>query len=366
MAKQNQYFPSIVFHPGETLAEKLYEMDMGLNEFALRSGKPEKTIIAILRGQSSITPDMAVQFEDVTKIPANFWLNHQRSYDEFVARKKHLRVIEAAVPWAQKFPYTSMVNHGWLSAEEDPAAIAKAMLAFFSFSNHMVWEKYYVKRLLKVTFRISLEQMSDPYAISAWLRQGELQAAACASKVYSPKKLRDVLPKLKSLMCTNPPDLFTQLQAICLRAGITLIHTPSLENVPILGATRWLHQVPLIQLASYYARNDVFWFTFFHELGHILYHGKKDIFLEQVTYADIDQMKEDEADAFATSWILSDADESAIIEMADFSHASIAACAEKYNTNPAIIVGRLQQKKLVSDAFASKYIQAIRFRQEVK
>lgn len=80
MENQNQYFPQTRPHPGETLAEKLAEMEMDPKEFALRTGKPEKTIIAVLNGESSITPDMAIQFENVTKIPATFWMNHQRSF----------------------------------------------------------------------------------------------------------------------------------------------------------------------------------------------------------------------------------------------------------------------------------------------
>jgi len=83
---QNQYFPQSIIHPGETLAEKLEEMEMGPKEFALRTGKPEKTITAVLKGESSITADMAVQFENVTQIPASYWMNHQRGYDEYIAR----------------------------------------------------------------------------------------------------------------------------------------------------------------------------------------------------------------------------------------------------------------------------------------
>ena len=88
MQKPNQYQPQSRPHPGETLAEKLEEMEMGPKEFALRTDKPEKTIIAVLKGEGSITLDMAVQFESVTKIPANFWMNHQRSYDEYISREK--------------------------------------------------------------------------------------------------------------------------------------------------------------------------------------------------------------------------------------------------------------------------------------
>jgi HTH-type transcriptional regulator/antitoxin HigA len=97
MAIQNQYNPQSSPHPGETLAEKLEEMKMSPKEFALRTGKPEKTIIAVMKGESAITADMAVQFEQVTRIPANFWMNHQKAYDEYIAREKRKATIEEAV-----------------------------------------------------------------------------------------------------------------------------------------------------------------------------------------------------------------------------------------------------------------------------
>ena len=102
MTKQNQYFPQSLPHPGETLAEKLEEMGMGSEEFAIRVGKPEKTIIAVLNGKSAITPDMAIQFENVTKIPAHFWMNSQRGYDEYLAGKKHNQVLEDVIEWAKE------------------------------------------------------------------------------------------------------------------------------------------------------------------------------------------------------------------------------------------------------------------------
>ncbi len=114
MTTQNQYFPKSRPHPGESLGEKLEEMQMGPKEFALRTAKPEKTIIAILKGKSSITPDMAVQFENVTKIPAHFWMNHQRSYDEYIAREKNMKIIELSSSWAKKFPLKEMINKSWL------------------------------------------------------------------------------------------------------------------------------------------------------------------------------------------------------------------------------------------------------------
>ena len=74
MYTQTRYFfdpaklPS-VYHPGETLGEKLQEMGMEMKEFAMKASISEKVIISVIKGHSSITPKMAETFEMVTKIP---------------------------------------------------------------------------------------------------------------------------------------------------------------------------------------------------------------------------------------------------------------------------------------------------------
>ncbi|WPV67151.1 XRE family transcriptional regulator [Chitinophaga sp. LS1] len=301
MVKQNQYFPQSVPHPGETLRGKLEEMMMGPKEFALRTGKPEKTVIAIIKGDSSITPDMAVQFESVTRIPANFWMNHQRHYDEFLAREKRQIVIQSAIGWAKQFPLAEMIRKEWLPAATTIQEKTIEMLSFFGFSNHTAWEDYYFNQQLKVAFRISLAQTIEPYAISVWLRKGELQAMELETKDYSEKKFKEALKKLKSISANSTEKKIGQIQRICLEAGVKVVYTPRINKAPIRGATRWLNDTPFIQLTE--QNNESFWFTFFHEAGHILLHGKKDIFLEKVEYSDKDLIKEKEADEFAQKWI---------------------------------------------------------------
>lgn len=361
MATQNQYFPQSRPHPGETLTEKLEEMKMGPKEFALRSGKPEKTIIAILKGESSITPDMAVQFENVTKITANFWMNHQRSYDEFVARQKRQTVIQQAISWAKQFPLTDMIKKGWLPQVTTIEEKTMEMLAFFSFSNHTAWEDYYFNQQLKVAFRISLAHIKEPFAISAWLRKGELQAVELQVGEYSEKKFKEALPKLKAIMANHPEDFFHQLQSICSEAGVKVVHTPCINKAPISGSTRWLNDTPFIQLTGRYNRNDIFWFTFFHEAGHIILHGKKDIFLENLEYSDKDLEKEKEADSFAIKWTFSDEEEAEIVESLPLKNQDIKKFAKKFKTHPAIIIGRLQRKKLIHYSLGKEYFEQVNF-----
>ena len=168
-----------------------------------------------------------------------------------------------------------------------------------------------------------LANTAEPYAISAWLRKGELQAGALQAKVYSEKNFKEALPRLKTVMAKHPADFFNQLQNICLAAGVKVVHTPNLPKAPNCGSTRWLNDTPLIQLTGRYKRKDSFWFTFFHEAGHILLHGKKDIFLEKVEYSDKDKMKEKQVDEFAIKWTLPEEEEAEILEAVPFNKEDI-------------------------------------------
>ena len=334
---------------------------MGPKEFALRTGKPEKTISAVLGGTSSITPDMALQFEPVTRIPTSFWMNHQQSYDEYLARLRRDVAIDDAATWAKKFPLADMIKKGWIPPVSAIRDKTTEMLTFFGFSTHLAWEDYYFKQQLKVAFRISLKHTKEPYAISAWLRKGELQAADLRASIYSEKKFKEALPEIKSLMAKHPVGFFTQLQNICLGAGVKVVHTPCISKAPINGATRWLNETPFIQLSGRYNRNDSFWFTFFHEAGHILLHGKKDIFLEEVEYSDIDKQKETEADEFATRWTLTEDEEATVLEAAPRTEEVIKSFAKKFNTHPAIITGRLQIKKAIPYSLGRTFLQSVIF-----
>jgi addiction module HigA family antidote len=356
---KNQYQPQIVFHPGETLAEKLEELGMGPKEFAIRTGKPEKTIIAILKGKSSITPEMAVQFEHVLKIPAHFWLNMQRNYDEFIARKELEELLTESIDWAKKFPINEMVKKGWLPAKTTMEEKTSELLAFFGISKYTAWEDYYLNQQLKVAFRISLAYTKERYAISAWLRKGELQAAELPNKDYDEKKFKDALPEIKSLMAKHPDDFCKKLREICLDAGVKVVYTPCIKKAPINGCTRWLKDAPLIQLSGRYKRNDIFWFTFFHEAGHILLHGKKDIFLEEIEYSEKDNIKEKEADEFAIKWTLSKEEEEEILQRYSITVKDVLDFAEKFNTHPAIIIGRLQRKGLIPYSLGRQFFEPV-------
>ena len=192
-----------------------------------------------------------------------------------------------------------------------------------------------------------MHNTKNPHALSAWIRQGELQANSMEAPAFDKQLLLEQLPKIKKVMAIHPQDFFVQLQQLCLKAGVKIIYTPCVKQAPISGATRWINNHPIIQLTGRYNQNDRFWFTFFHEVGHVLLHGKKEIFLEDIEYSDYDKQKEQEADDFAVKWTFSEEEEAEVLANDVIYEEDVKVFAERFVTHPAIIIGRLQKKGLI-------------------
>jgi addiction module HigA family antidote len=365
MAIVNQYRPATQTHPGVTLKEKLSEIGMGAKEFAIRTAKPIKTVSNIINGKSSITPDMAVQFENVLKIPANFWLKRQQNYNEALARAKRDEMIKDSIEWAKKFPYTELAKLGWVKKTRNSYEKTKELLNFFSMSKHTAWENVYFNQQLQVNFRISLTHSKEPYALSAWLRIGELVSQRIEAQVYNKTKFLKALPKLKEIMATNEHNFFKDIQKICLDAGVVVIYTLALLKAPINGAIRWIGNNPVIQISDRFKRHDIFWFSLFHEIGHIILHGnKKNIFLENTDFNMINKEKEKEADEFAVKWALRKEEYQEILRNRNLTEDLVTGYAKKFVTHPGIIVGRLQHDGLIKHWQGTKLIVKIDLKKE--
>ena len=131
--------------------------------------------------------------------------------------------------------------------------------------------------------------------------------------------------------------------------------TSTLPKAPISGATRWIRDTPVIQLSGRYKGYDYLWFNFFHELGHIIIHGKKDIFLEEAGLEGQDLIKETEANVFASDTLLSRKDEQDLILHYSFSDKGIREASRKFSVHPSIIAGRLKHLGYLSYSQAQAF-----------
>jgi HTH-type transcriptional regulator / antitoxin HigA len=294
----------------------------------------------------------------VTQIPASFWINKQARYNEYVARIKQEEALISAQEWAIQFPYAEMAKNNWVPATRKPEEKAHNLLSFFGVASPAAWENLYMQSELKVAAYTSLKHTHEAHAVSAWLRQGELQAKGTETPLFDSKLLKDNIPAMRRLMVEQPQDFFTQLQKLCFDAGVILLFTPKLPKVPLSGSTRWINDTPLIQLTARYGQNDRFWFTFFHELGHIILHGKKYISLENIDFAAADAQKEQEAHDFAVKYTFSKEQEGKLLKEhpTSITAKDIVQYAKEFKTHPAMIIGRLQYLELIPYSVGREFI----------
>ena len=188
--------------PGSELAEKLKEMGLDANDLAARMGYTPKAVNDILQGNSRITPDVAIMLEMITEIPAIYWLRRQMSFDEFLSRERIKASLSDQSLWKKSFP--SEINvRDWVQYNKGDEKSLMPLLKFFAVASPKAWDSYFKDAKLKVAFRISLADVKDPYATSAWIRRGEILAdrdpMEKQEQISVRKRLKAALPKIIAL-----------------------------------------------------------------------------------------------------------------------------------------------------------------------
>lgn len=185
----------------------------------------------------------------------------------------------------------------------------------------------------------------DQYSLAAWLRCGELQAREIEVGKFDKKEIKKIIPEIKKLIL-NSDNLGRELQRICAARGIAVVYTPYFKNIKINGSSRFINGKAIIQLNAKGGYSDIFWFTFFHELGHILLHGSKDKFLEYE--GDVKDKKEGEADRFAREILIPSSSLKEFLEDKPLNAEKIKNFANLMMVDSGIVLGRLAHEKIVS------------------
>ena len=295
-----EYQPSDVPPPGETVEELLEHFGMSQAELARRMGRPQKTINEIILGKAAITHETALQLERVLGTPAHFWLNGEARYREFLARQEDEQRLREQVAWVKNFPLRAMIELGWLAAQEEPLHQLQALLAFFGIAGPEQFHE--LREAQHGVFRKTQKFEDDHFALAAWLRRGELLAQEIECHSFDKAQFRTTLQGVRALTTRPFDEVRDELVTVCSQSGVAVVLTPELPKTHISGVARWLTpQKALIQLTCRYNRADSFWFSFFHEAGHLLLHGKSRIFIDTDSY---EGEEEEEANRFAQNELI--------------------------------------------------------------
>lgn len=344
------YSPDYAVAPGEVLSDELELRGMTQNELAKRTGLTPKHIVSIVKAKSPITPETAIKFERAMGMPADYWLNLESNYQEALARLQEENQLDHDIDWLNHIPVVQMAKLGWIAKLSDTKAQLVEVLRFFGIASVSQWDDVWSR--LKVAYRQHNHLEIFPEAVSAWLRRGEIEASQIVCLPYDKSAFRAALDQIRTLTCGAPEVFVPKMVELCAKAGVAVVFVPCIPKTGVSGATRWLNSnKALIQLSMRYRTNDHLWFTFFHEAGHILLHGKKELFLEGTN--GLDENKEREADKFAQEELISKADFCNFSQRGPFSKAAICKFSNQIGIAPGIVVGQLQHAGLLPRNFCN-------------
>jgi len=353
--KNLEYAPKAVAHPGTFILEYLDGHHWSQRDLARRSGLTPKTISEICSGKASISPISALSLEKVLGRPAHFWLNLQRRFDEAEARREAEVASSAWNDWVARFPLKELAKFKLLKLEEDPSARAQSLLAFLGVSSPDSWKT--VWDASHVAYRQTRKLHANAESISAWVRATEILAARIDVKKFDEKKLTDSLGELRSLSLKRAETIMQPVEAICASAGVAVVWMPEFKNTGISGCARWLSDdKALIALTLRYKTDDQLWFTFFHELGHILKHKKRRGFILDNADRDLSdkvvdpemRQEEDEANRFAADSLIPPQKLALFIRNGSFTNEAIVEFSNAIGIGPGLVVGRLQHEALLA------------------
>jgi len=334
--------------PGDTIQETIDAIGMSQAELAERMGRPKEKLNDIIKGREPITLKTAILLDRVLGIPANFWIEREREYRLELSKIEQQEFLEQGIDWLKMFPVPALKKLGWLPDSKNSTELVDSLLRFFGIASPRQWEEIYLEEAVAAAFKISLANTPSPHAVSAWIRIGEHRSATQKLPEFDKAAFVNALDEIMILVINQPDDFKERLQQICAQCGVAVIYTPCLPKAPISGATWWKGKNPIIQLSGRYKTNDSFWFAFFHEAAHILKHGKKEIFLEDLQGSPMDEAKEVEANQFAQKYLFPKVAFDGLTEIFNISDEDILAYARHYKTHPAIIVGQLQHSGIIA------------------
>jgi plasmid maintenance system antidote protein VapI len=334
MIASSDFHPDWISAPGDTIADILHERDLSETEFALRIGSTVEDVMNLIQGRATITIAIARQLEHVLGASVEFWMSRDFQYREDVARLNatHER-------WLAGIPLGDMIKFGWLNPIPRPTEELAACLRFFKVPNIHVWGEKYGS--LQAAFRTSPSFDSQPGAVAAWLRQGEIEAEKIDCMVWNAKLFEESLPRIRSLTREkNPSKFIPELQKYCAKSGVSAVVVRSPAGCRASGAVRFVSpDMAVLQLSFRYLTDDQFWFTFFHEAGHLLLHNQKGFFFEG---ANLPTTKEEqEANEFAVDILIPPEFRSSLLRL-HAEHHEVIRFAMQLGISPGIIVGQLQ------------------------
>ena len=340
MSSYIEFENKIAFHPGYYIKEYIEEIGLTQEDFANRLGTTPKNISYIIRGEQSISMDIANKLSRMSGTSVKYWLNLQNEYDTIVFEIKNLQEINEEREVFKSLKYSYFRDN--FNLPDVPGKIdeqIKYVREFLNVSSLTVFKK----KDMYVNFRKADLNQTEINTIKANIMV-QIAANISLKEVDIPKYDKKSFLKAIEYALTLTKDhkeFYKIIKKEFYKCGVDLIVLPNLLGSKINGASKKIGDHVMLMVNDRNSNSDSFWFTLFHEIGHII-NGDFGISFEK------EEGKEEEnANKFAEDKLIPSKDYVQFIEKRDFTLESLINFANTIDRDPGIVLGRLQKDKLI-------------------
>lgn len=351
---KHPYQPTYGIPPGRLLEDYLQTLDISARELARRCGRSAKLMVEIMSGKAPIEPETALQLERVLGLEADIWLKLEAAYRLHLAKADEAVLHSNETAWAGRFPIKEMRKLGLLTASRDTGDDVRQLLAFFGAGSVAACRERFGE-LATVSYRHSPSFQSAEEPLLVWLRLGEIKAAEIDCMEFDRANFLEALRAIRQLTTKTIQSFLPEVVRLCANTGVAFVIVRSIPGTALSGISRWLSpRKALIQQSMRHMANDHFWFTFFHEAAHLLLHSRKSVFLDGKGYGSAEPKEEEEANNWATNFLIPQATLQRFIDNFDNSSKMVTDFARQQGIAPGIVVGQLQKRGIISFGHLNK------------
>lgn len=348
MKTEFPFSPNWISHPGSTIKDVLVDKKVSNVELAQKMNLDIKAIELLLSGKLSIDDNIAHKLESTIGSTKAFWLSREEQY------KKSLENLDEINSWIKQIPLKDMLKFGWIEKNDK---IYKACLNFFAVNNFKEFKTKYDILLDEVSFRKSNAFVSENLSLISWIRRAEILAEKYVCKKWDKELFLDTLEnKIKPLTRKKSPKQFLpELISHCKDCGVAVVVVPTPQKCTASGVTKFLNKdKALLALSFRYLSDDQFWFTFFHEAGHLILHSNKFLRVELEKKNNSIEEEELEANLFASEMLIH-MDLRKELYLLRSDKRKILDFAMRAGVSPGVVVGQMQYYKIISPNYLNGY-----------
>ena len=333
MSNYIEYNDKIAFHPGYYIKEIVEDSGLTQEDFAKRLDTTPKNLSLLIRGEQNLSIDIAMKLSRMLGTSVSYWLNLQNAYDALIAEFKSDEELK------QEREIFSFLNYKYFrehfSLPDLPRKIDEQIEQTRTFLN-VATLTVFRKKDMAVNFRSASGDLSEANVVKANIM---VQIATnIALKTEAPKFNKTLFEEAARYALTLTEDhntFYPLIKEVFSDAGVILVILPNISGSKINGATKKVGNNIMLMVNDRRLNSDTFWFTLFHEIGHVM-NGDYGISFDSESGE-----KEEIADKYAEDMLIPYEQYGKFIERNRFDAQAIRLFAKEINRDPGIVLGRL-------------------------